>query len=131
VTDDEPQPVAGDAPRAFLTEGDEHLFRQITLPLSNGRPTWEVFKGRKDDDWQVSVDRNSLCATPAEALQRYVEHGATSHGVLSTTVGRLWGHNVGSYAMPEADKLAHCHYDLATLLTGKDISHGARTRRSA
>lgn len=114
--------------RVKLTDRDERLFRQVLLPLRDGRPSWENFKGRKHEDWQVSVDRQSRCPSAEAAYDRYTAQGARSHGVLATSVGALDDELVESYEAPLVGNQAHCQYDLAILTTGQRLSHGRRER---
>jgi len=127
---DQPDGPAGedDAPREVLTEAEELLYRQIALPLREGRPSWEVFKGRKDEDWQVSVDRESLVDDMKASFDRHTEDGATSHGVVAVSVGDLEERLVEAYSKPLPENPAHSQYDLQTLNTGANVSHGVREK---
>jgi hypothetical protein len=113
--------------RVYLAD-DELLFRQVLLPLRDGRPSWETFKGRKADDWQVSVDREALCDSPQNAYSAYTAGGANSYGTLATSVSDLDGHGVGVYEKPEDDNPAHCQYDLRLKRDGAVITNGGRER---
>lgn len=114
-------------PRNLLQE-DELLYRQISLPLREGRPSWEVFKGRKDEGWQVSVDRSSMVDSQEATYLRHTDKGATSHGVLAVSTGELTQVQVHAYTAEEDDNPAHCQYDLKILATGTTISHGQREK---
>lgn len=118
-------PAAND--RAYLDD-EELLFRQVLLPLRDGRPSWETFKGRRSADWQVSVDREALCATPQAAFNAYTAGGANSFGALATSVEDLGTHGVGAYEQPEDDNPAHCQYDLRLKRDGTAITYGGRER---
>ena len=121
VESDEPE-------RVLLTDEDEYLFRQVLLPLRDGRPSWEAFKGRKDEVWQVSVDREARCPSAEEAYTRYTAGGARSNGVVATSVGALSDQLVVTYEDELEDNPAHCMYDLATLSSGGSVSHSVRER---
>ena len=114
--------------REVLVDQAELLYRQIALPLRNGRPTWEIFKGRKEEAWQVSVDRASLAEGLEASYLRHTDRGATSHGVLAVSVEELAQNLVEAYSAPSDENPSHCQYDLQTLTSGDPISHGQREK---
>lgn len=118
-----------------ITGPDELLHRNVHPTfVINGRLTSSIFKPKKSDAGELSVQRDSL-APPPEAHRRYTQpriingelKSLSSAGTCSVSVGQCASVGLKAYADPLTDEPPD---DSHALVDMKNLSTSARERKA-